>query len=140
MNSQNHIMLGSIDAWFYRVLAGLSPARPGWSKVLVRPYVLGDLTFVEARLETVAGPVSSSWTRSGEGLSLEVRIPVGSTAEVHVPLLGPGARVLESGKTLWRAGRAVETVPEVTLAGDDGRTVAFEVGSGAYAFESRTGG
>jgi alpha-L-rhamnosidase len=140
MNSQNHIMLGSIDAWFYRVLAGLSPARPGWSKVRVRPHVLGDLAFVEARLETVAGPISSSWTRSGEGLSLEVRIPVGSTAEVHVPLLGPGARVLESGKTLWRAGRAVETAPEVTLAGDDGRTVAFEVGSGSYTFESRTGG
>jgi alpha-L-rhamnosidase len=140
MNSQNHIMLGSIDAWFYRVLAGLSPARPGWSKVRVRPHVLGDLAFVEACLETVAGPVSSSWTRSGEGLALKVRIPVGSTAEVHVPLLGPGARVLESGKTLWRAGHAVETVPEITWAGDDERAVAFEVGSGSYTFESRTGG
>ena len=36
MNSQNHIMLGSIDAWFYRYLAGiqLDPSIPGWQKIL----------------------------------------------------------------------------------------------------------
>ncbi|TFG57914.1 MAG: alpha-L-rhamnosidase, partial [Candidatus Aminicenantes bacterium] len=41
MNSQNHIMLGSIDAWFYRVIAGLSPGLPGWRTVRIRPHTLG---------------------------------------------------------------------------------------------------
>ena len=140
MNSQNHIMLGSVDAWFYRVLAGLSPARPGWTKVRVRPHPLGDLTFVEARLETVAGPVSSSWKRGDGTFALEIGIPAGATAEVHVPLPGPGARVLESGKTVWRAGHEVAGVPGVKPAGDDDRSAVFEVGSGAYAFTAVTGG
>jgi len=140
MNSQNHIMLGSVDAWFYRVLAGLSPALPGWKKVRVRPHVLGDLTFVEASLETVAGRIRSAWKRTRDVFSLEVRVPVGSTGEVRVPLLGPGARILESGKILWRAGHAVDPVPGIVLAGDDGGSVVFEVGSGAYSFESRPGG
>lgn len=135
MNSQNHIMLGSIDAWFYRVLAGLSPLLPGWKAVRVRPHVLGDLTSVEAAVDTIAGRVAASWHRSGETFSLEIAVPVGATGEVHVPLLWPGARILESGKLVWRAGLAAEAVPGIVLAGDDGTRVVFKVGSGAYRFE-----
>jgi len=140
MNSQNHIMLGSIDAWFYRVIAGLSPVLPGWKAVRVRPYVLGDLAFAEATLETIAGKVHSAWKKAEDSFSLEVTIPVGATGEVHVPLLWPGARVFESGKLLWRAGHAVESVPEVALAGDDGKRVVFKTGSGEYKFELKKTG
>ncbi|MGB8959699.1 MAG: family 78 glycoside hydrolase catalytic domain [Candidatus Aminicenantales bacterium] len=135
MNSQNHIMLGSIDAWFYRVLAGLSPLLPGWKAIRVRPHVLGDLTSVEAAVDTIAGRVAAAWHRSGEAYSLDITIPVGATGEVHVPLLWPGARILESGKLLWRAGLASDSAPGIVLAGDDGTRVVFKVGSGAYRFE-----
>jgi alpha-L-rhamnosidase len=135
MNSQNHIMLGSIDAWFYRALAGLSPLLPGWQAVRVRPHVLGDLTFVEAGLHTVAGKVGAAWRKTDDTFSLEVVIPVGASGEVHVPLLWHGARIFESGKALWRAGRAVDNVPEIALARDDGTHVVFKVGSGVYQFE-----
>ena len=67
--------------------------------------------------------------------SLEIAIPVGATGEVHIPLLWHGSRIFESGKVLWRAGHAVDTVPEIALAGDDGKRVVFKVGSGAYKFE-----
>ncbi len=135
MNSQNHIMFGSIDAWFYRVLAGLSPLRPGWQAVRVRPHILGDLTYVEASLETVSGRVAAGWRKDGETLSLEAAIPVGAEGEVHVPLLWPGARILESGRTLWRAGRAVETVEGIEPLGERKDRAVFKVGSGAYRFE-----
>ncbi len=135
MNSQNHIMFGSIDAWFYRVLAGLSPLLPGWKAVRVRPHALGDLAFVEAALDTVAGRVAASWRRSAEAFSLEIAIPVGATGEIHVPLLWPGGRIVESGKVLWRAGHAIDAVPGIDLAGDDSEHAVFKVGSGAYAFE-----
>jgi alpha-L-rhamnosidase len=137
MNSQNHIMLGSIDAWFYRVLAGLSPLRPGWQAVRVRPHVLGDLTFVEASVETMAGRVSAAWRKDDEAFSLEAAIPVGASGEVHIPLLWPGARIAESGLALWRAGRAVETVPGIEPAGEEAGRAVFKVGSGVYRFELR---
>ncbi|HPW18142.1 MAG TPA: family 78 glycoside hydrolase catalytic domain [Candidatus Aminicenantes bacterium] len=135
MNSQNHIMFGSVDAWFYRVLAGLSPALPGWKSVRVKPHPVGDLASVEARLETVAGRVGAAWTRSSEAFTCEVDIPAGAGAEVHLPLLWPGARVLESGRVLWRAGRAVEASPGIELAGDDGERAVLRVGSGVFRFE-----
>jgi alpha-L-rhamnosidase len=135
MNSQNHIMLGSIDAWFYRVIAGLVPLLPGWKAVRVKPHVLGDLSFAEARLGTVSGQVRSAWKKSGDSFSLEVAIPVGATGEVHVPLLWHGARIFESGKLLWRAGYTVDPIPEIALSGDDGKRAVFKTGSGEYRFE-----
>ena len=140
MNSQNHIMLGSVDAWFYRVIAGLSPSSPGWKTVRVRPGVMGDLTWAEARLETAAGKVRSAWEKGDGSFVLEVAIPVGSSGEIHVPLLWPGARILESGKSLWRPGHGLEAVPGISLDGDDGRQVIFRTGSGEYRFELRKEG
>ncbi len=137
MNSQNHIMLGSVDAWFYRTIAGLSPLRPGWRTVLVRPHILGDLTSAEASLETVAGEVRSAWSRSDVGFVLEIAIPVGSDAEVHVPLLWPGARVFESGRPLWRPGQPFPPAPDIELQAEDGRRIVFRTGSGTYRFEVR---
>jgi alpha-L-rhamnosidase len=136
MNSQNHIMLGSIDAWFYRVLAGLSPLRPGWQVVRVRPHILGDLEFVAASVDTVAGRVASSWRLNQAAFALEVAIPVGAAGEVHVPLLWPGARVVESGKVLWQAGRPGDPAPGIEPAGAAADRAVFRVESGNYRFES----
>lgn len=134
MNSQNHIMLGSVDDWFYRVLAGLVPASPGGSLVRIRPHVLGDLTFVEGRIETPFGRVSSSWRRTDESLSLDIEVPVGSAAEVGIPLLWPGARVFESGILIWKAGRFNDAVRGLTPAGEEGRRIVVRASSGTYSF------
>lgn len=140
MNSQNHIMLGSVDAWFYRTIAGLNPLRPGWKSVRVRPHVLGDLTSAEASLETAAGKVRSAWKKGADSFSLEVTVPVGSSAEVQLPLLWPAARLFESGKPLQRPGPAVEPIPDVTYEGDEGGRAHVRTGSGEYKFELRKEG
>ncbi|OGD14543.1 MAG: hypothetical protein A2W20_04390 [Candidatus Aminicenantes bacterium RBG_16_66_30] len=139
MNSQNHIMLGSVDAWFYRTLAGLAPLLPGWRALRVRPHVLGDLTSAEARLETFSGRVGAAWRKTDDSFALEVAVPVGAKGEVHVPLLWPGARILESGRDLWRAGRVVGEAADIELAGDDGKWAVFKVGSGEFKFEVKRG-
>ena len=135
MNSQNHIMLGSIDAWFYRTLAGLTLIEPGWKKFQVKPLILGDLTSAEATLKTVRGPVRSAWTKGGSSLSLEVLVPVGASARVHIPELYPDGVVMESGKVVWRGPRAGDPAPGIIAAGREERHTVFDVGSGAYRFE-----
>ena len=135
MNSQNHIMLGSIDAWFYRTLAGLALIEPGWKKFQVKPHVLGDLTSAEATLKTIRGPVRSAWAKDESSFSLEVLVPVGASARVHIPELYPDGLVVESGKTIWRGPRAGDPVPGIIAAGREDRHTVFDVGSGAYRFE-----
>ena len=40
--SHNHVMMGSIDSWFYETLAGvkLSEAFPAYEKTIIHPYML----------------------------------------------------------------------------------------------------
>jgi len=139
MNSHNHIMLGSVDAWFYRTIAGLSPLEPGWKRILVKPTPMGTLTSAEATLETVAGRVRSSWARSEASVWLEATIPAGAEARICVPLPGPESAVLESGKPVFPEAEAAARTLGLVPLGKDGDWAVFDAGSGRFAFEARAG-
>jgi len=140
MNSHDHPMLGSIGAWFYKFLAGIKaePERPGWQSLSIKPYVLGDLTSVEASLNTVRGLVSSKWERKENSFTLEVTIPVNSQAKVSVPTLGwKKVRIEESNRPVWENNSFVPGVEGISGADKDEEYVAFKVGSGSYSFMVR---
>ncbi len=135
MNSHNHIMFGSVDAWFYRVLAGLSPFEPGWKMISFKPFVLGDLTRVDAEVRTIRGNTRISWTKNGEALVMSITVPVGSAGRVSVPLPEPKARIVSDERILWDSGKAWEEHQDIVFKEiEDGRPV-FETVSGTFRFE-----
>lgn len=93
-NSQDHEMLGGIDAWFTSGLAGIqqAPGSVGYSQIVVKPAVVGGLTHVSGSYRTPHGEVDSAWTvtraagaAGGAGIELHVTIPAGTSATVDVP-------------------------------------------------------
>ncbi|MDA2926395.1 hypothetical protein MYX78_04040 [Acidobacteria bacterium AH-259-G07] len=128
-------MIGSSEKFFYKDLAGISPATPGYSRITIRPQIVGDLTDVKASVATVRGPVSVDWKRGDQDFEMEVALPVNSRAEVGVPTLGlVNVVIQESGHTVWREGRYHAGVGGISGAVRMGEYVTFEVGSGSYAF------
>jgi alpha-L-rhamnosidase len=91
--------------------------------------VTGDLAWVKARVESVRGPVASAWRVEGETLALDVEIPVGATATVHVPAADAG-RVTEGGRPAAEA-------EGVTFLREEGGAAVYRVGAGRYAFVSK---
>jgi len=85
MTSFNHYALGAVADWLHRTVAGLAPAAPGYRSIIIRPRPNRKLTSAEARLLTPYGDASVAWERVGGRLVLDVHIPVGATAEVHIP-------------------------------------------------------
>jgi len=88
MNSGNHVMLvGDLIIWLYETLGGIKPdpARPGFEHIMMKPHVIPGLTFVDAAIDTVKGPVRSSWRVTGTRFQWNVTLPVGSTATVTLP-------------------------------------------------------
>lgn len=86
-SSQNHFMLGQIMEWFYHDLAGIQPdvAGPGFGRVVIRPTMVGDLTWVKASYEGPRGPIAVSWRRDGHNFALEISLPPNTSATIHVP-------------------------------------------------------
>lgn len=140
MNSHNHIMFGTVDAWFYKVLAGigLDPAGPGFRRIIIKPYPVGNLKYASASVKTIRGTVSSSWARHDRSLVLNVTLPFNSEAKVHIPKMGLEKVIVKEGeKTIWENGSYVEGVAGITGGREDGDYVTFDVGSGSYSFKVR---
>jgi alpha-L-rhamnosidase len=137
MNSHNHPMFGSLGAWFYNALAGinLDSAKPGFERLAIAPQVVRDLKWAAGSLDTIRGTVASSWSRSDNGLRLEVTIPVGSQGEVRIPELGLAPVTLsESGHTIWKDGKYESGPAGITGVRKSGEALVVEIGSGNYAF------
>jgi len=127
-SSHNHAMFGGVCQWFYRSLAGINPdeEEPGFRHIVIRPYLLGDLTWVKAAYDSGHGEIRSEWMRGSAGLQMRVVIPANCTATVWIPA-SDARRVTESGKALEKSLPA----QRVRMDGD---RVVCEIGSGSYEF------
>jgi len=134
MNSHNHIMLGSVDAWFYKTIAGVRCQAPGWKKILIKPPDLPDLEYATCSLQTISGNVEVDWQRKDAALRLDIHIPVGAQAEIHVPLLWPGSVLKENGATIYRKEKYFDKIPELEFLGLRSGRLILKTLSGSYRF------
>jgi alpha-L-rhamnosidase len=138
MNSHNHIMLGSLGAWFYRALGGinLGLGGEGYRHILIEPNMVEDLNWASATIGTVHGQVSCSWKKKAGAISMDVVIPANSDAKVVVPEVEEmtDVSVKEGDRVVWSAGKFVSGDPGVTAAVAGTHAVEFTVGSGYYHF------
>jgi len=85
MNSHNHPMYCTISAWFYRHLAGIEPISPAFETVKIAPKPAKKLDHASAIVHSVRGDVASGWKCTQKGLHMDVILPLGTTAEIHIP-------------------------------------------------------
>ncbi|RLE96402.1 MAG: alpha-L-rhamnosidase, partial [Thermoprotei archaeon] len=136
MNSHNHHMLGTVDIYFYRHLAGIRPLKPGFREFAIKPDPVGPER-VEASVRGAAGRVSVKIYRNPQGYGVEVHVPVSCTALIYVPTRGLcNPVVLERGKVVWRNGKLVARVKGVLDAWAEEGYIVFKVGSGHYSFRA----
>ncbi|MEE6294487.1 family 78 glycoside hydrolase catalytic domain [Georgenia wangjunii] len=125
--SRNHYFLGgTIDDWFYEDLAGLRVLEPAYRSFAVAPQLVGGMTHAAASTTTPYGPVDVAWERDGDELTLTVHVPVGTTAEVSVPVA--------EGQVVREGGEA----DGVEALGTADGAARFRVGSGDYVFRAGT--
>jgi alpha-L-rhamnosidase len=128
MNSHNHPMMGSVSAWFHKYLGGINPdpGVPGFKRIVIRPYPLGDLKWLRAEYKSPYGLIRSSWSKDNGILTLKLTVPVNTTARVYIPARD------EASVTV--GGKQAKLAEGVGLLGTQEGTSVFEVGSGDYEF------
>lgn len=82
-SSWNHFMMGQIDEWLFRSLAGIQQQESscGMRHLLIRPWLPDDMEYVKASTASLYGNISVHCTRH----SLIVSIPVGCDALIVTP-------------------------------------------------------
>ena len=84
--SWNHFMMGQIEEWFFKSLAGIkSEGNSGYKNIIIAPQPVGDLRYVNASYETMYGTISVDWKIDENKITLNVSIPANSTAKIYLP-------------------------------------------------------
>ncbi len=128
MNSFNHYAYGAIGKWMYQVVAGIGidENEPGYKHVIIKPMPGGGLSSARATHDSMYGTITSGWTSQGENFTMEVEIPVNTSATIHIP---EGASEIKiNGSDPGSSGFDFKEV--------DGQTVG-KTGSGKYTIECK---
>jgi len=113
--SRNHYFQGTVVQWIYENVAGLRNVDAGWERIVVRPDARDETTSASIHTDTIRGRVSVTWRQVSRVLSVEVQVPIGTTAEVHVPSAAPSDVTVVPGQFAsepsYQGGYTVYTVP-----------------------------
>ncbi len=125
--SNNHLMLGHLMDWFYAGLGGIGQTENSvaYKEIVIKPEMVGDLTWAKASYQSSYGEIRSEWAKSGNGITMNVTIPANTTALIYVPIKADSV-VKESGEDI--SGKDIQVVGE-----ENGRRI-LKVGSGNYQF------
>ncbi len=134
MNSHNHIMLGSVDTWFFKALGGISSLEPCWKRIRIKPFIHTDLKYAIASLNTFKGFLYSSWEIKEGFLKMTIHVPVGCTAESWIPIKNTECEIKDGDDTLWQNGVTIEKENGPVHKEVKDSYVVFTIGSGYYQF------
>jgi alpha-L-rhamnosidase len=124
-SSYNHPMFGSVDEWFYKSLAGIKVAAPGFKKMIIKPQPAA-LSWVKGSYQSIYGTIKSEWKKSESSFELKVSIPANTTAEIWVPA-NENAGITESGKEISLSA-------DLKFLGYKNGYAVLAAGSGDYTF------
>jgi hypothetical protein len=95
-------------------ILGVAPAAPGFKNISIRPE-LCDLQWARGTVPTPLGDVHVEWSRTANGLTLDVEIPAGADAKVAVPVKEfKSFSVQADGKSIPTTGQGAPPI-EVTV-------------------------
>ena len=126
-----HYFLGTYDEWFYQNLGGIQNPRDGYKTVTICPEIYPELGFVNASVDTVRGELVSNWkVDETNRLTMTVTVPVGTTADILLPVPEGHAVTLNGAPLAQQAG--------VLEIGTQGDRILVKVVSGTYEFDLGT--
>ena len=128
--SRIHTCYTSIAGYFTKGIGGIrpDPSSCGMKKFIIKPHLVGDLTYANTTSGSYYGAIVSNWSRSGNRGEFHIEVPANTAARVYIPAKDVND-VLEGGRPAAKAGG-------VTYLDRDGIYAVFSVDSGEYRFSS----
>ncbi len=130
-NSRLHSSFLSIGSWFIEGVAGIQPdpLQPGYKHFVIKPGVVGDLTWASGELDSIHGKIVSDWKIENNKFIVNITVPANTTATVYVPA---------KKETDVTEGRlAASEAKGVKFLRLENERAVFAVGSGCYRFTSK---
>ena len=128
--SNCHPAFGSVNEWFIKTLAGIRPDKGanGFDRIIIKPYITEKLTWVNGKYKSIHGLIISNWSLEDNTLSMNVKVPVNTTAKIYIP-----AEIIDN---LTEGNRPVKKVKGIKHIGKEANNTILHLESGYYSFSS----
>jgi alpha-L-rhamnosidase len=129
--SNNHLMLGHLMEWFYSGLVGIQQSKNSvaYKNIIIKPQLVGDITFANAQFNSPYGLIVSSWRKIENKFELNVEVPCNTTAVIYLPATHKSVinqSDISNGKIM-----SVKKVKPIF----ENEKAIIKVGSGKYIFK-----
>ena len=131
MNSFNHYAYGSVIGWMFETMAGISPAEPGFEKILIAPEPDCRIG-VKASYDSVRGTIKAESKITDGVWVYECTLPENTAAEIRLPVRSRN-RFTVNGTDV----RDVETASDGIALRERGEYLIFDALPGTYRFEMK---
>lgn len=84
-DSHNHYATGSVVQWLFSYCAGITPTKPGFDEIQIRPTPGGSLSYAKARYHSIKGDIISEWEIIENDFFLYVETPEGVVCRIVMP-------------------------------------------------------
>ncbi|NLX14753.1 MAG: family 78 glycoside hydrolase catalytic domain [Phycisphaerales bacterium] len=137
MNSFSHYAFGAVGQWMFEKLAGIDMLSPGFKTIRIKPHIPSPdgnpdqepIRWVNARYDSIHGPIAVSWERQKNGLDLTAIIPTNTNAVIYIPA--------QSVEQVSESGIPIDKHPDLVLDGFEESFVRIKAASGKYKFSVR---
>ncbi|WP_164975319.1 family 78 glycoside hydrolase catalytic domain [Lutibacter sp. HS1-25] len=133
-NSQIHTCYTGIGGYFIKGFGGIrsNPESLGMQHMIIKPALVGDLTYANTEYESMYGNVVVNWTKEDNAAIFHIEVPVNTTAKVYLPAVDK--ENVKEGDVLAENSEGVNFVG--TEKSDAvGNYVIYNVVSGVYDFK-----
>lgn len=126
-SSQDHFMLGHAEEWFYAGLGGIKVdfSQEPDRQIVIRPAILPRVVSVDISYRSVKGTIRVAWRDLGGKTSLDLVIPVNTSATLVLPT---------AAESLREGPAPAATADGVRFTGMENGSSVYRVESGRYHF------
>ncbi|GAA4950534.1 glycoside hydrolase family 78 protein [Algibacter agarivorans] len=133
-NSQIHTCYTGIGGYFIKGFGGIrpNPESLGMQSMIIKPALVGDLTYANTEYKSLYGNVIVNWTKKDDKAKFHIEVPVNTTAKIYVPATDKES--VKEGNQLAENSKSISYVGTEKNAAVS-NYVIFNVESGIYNFD-----
>ncbi len=128
MNSFSHYAFGSVAEWMFQHAVGIDTDNAGYNDIIIKPAISKEMDYIKGSYESINGTISSAWHWKGNKLHMHIKIPINTTAIVHIPT----SRISD----IRENNNKIEKVSGIKLIQSNEDETVLQIGSGDYFFST----
>ncbi|WP_339713986.1 family 78 glycoside hydrolase catalytic domain [uncultured Kriegella sp.] len=129
MNSFSHYAFGSVAEWMFQHAIGIDTEDSGYRNIIIKPAISQQMNHLRGSYQSINGTIASAWHWKGDKFTMNIEIPINTTAKVHLPT--------KNMSGIKEGNKRISNISDIKVLQSNDHETILQVGSGRYSFSAK---